>query len=224
MKRQIWDAALGMACLLGPWAEASAAGGHHAVDDATILDPDACQVELWIDRAADGRGTLLHAGPACRVGPVELGLNLDRFHADGSGTATAGVLQLKWARELLPGLSAGIALAAGVRDHSPNFLGTSVVIPLTWQASESLRVHVNAGRDFVHSAADFSRSGAAVEWNPSERWSLLAERFREVGLDFWRVGVRYAPQPDFSVDLSRAEGMAGAPDRWALGLNFSFGR
>ena len=111
-----------------------------------------------------------------------------------------------------------------MRDHSPNFLGTSVVVPLTWQASESLRVHVNAGRDFVHGAADLSRSGAAVEWNASASWSLLAERFREVGLDFWRVGMRYAPQPDFSVDLSRAEGMAGAPDRWALGLNFSFGR
>src|SRR5678816_4149928 len=39
---------------------------------------------------------------ACRVGPVELGLNLDYFHAGGSGTFTAGGLQLKWARELLP--------------------------------------------------------------------------------------------------------------------------
>ena len=130
----------------------------------TILDPDACQLELWIDRASGGRGTLLHAGPACRVGPVELGLNLDRFHADGSGTDTAGVLQLKWARELLPGLSAGIALAVGVRDHSPNFLGTSIVLPFTWQASESLRVHVNAGRDFVHGAADLTqRGGGRVE-------------------------------------------------------------
>ena len=200
------------------------AGGHHAVDDAEILDPDSCQLELWIDRASGGRGTLLHAGSACRVGPVELGLNLDRFHADGSGTETAGVLQLKWARELVPGLSAGMALAVAVRDHSPNFLGTSIVLPFSWQASESLRVHVNAGRDFVHGAADFSRSGVAVEWNPSERWSLLAERFREVGLDFWRAGVRYAPRPDWSVDLSRAQGLAGAPDRWALGLSFAFSR
>ena len=224
MNRQTWSAALSLACLLGLRPEAWAAGGHHAVDDAAILDPDSCQLELWIDRAADGRGTLLHAGPACRVGPVELGLNLDRFHADRSGTVTAGGLQLKWARELLPGLSAGIALVAAVRDHEPNFIGTSVVLPLTWQANESLRVHVNAGRDFVRGAANLSRSGAAVEWDASANWSLVAERFREVGLDFWRAGIRCAPHPDLSIDLSRAEGMAGAPNRWAFGLTFAFSR
>jgi hypothetical protein len=155
---------------------------------------------------------------------VELGLNVDRFHADGSDTVTAGILQLKWARELLPGLSAGIVLAAGVRDHEPNFIGTSVVLPLSWQASESLHVHLNAGRDFLQRTANSSRSGAAIEWDASASWSLLAERFREVGLDFWRAGIRYSPRPEFSVDLSRAEGMAGAPDRWALGLSFAFSR
>ena len=77
MHRQTWGVALGLACLLGPGPKAWAAGGHYAVDDAVILEPEACQVEFWIDKAADGRGTLLHAGPACRVGPVELGLNLD---------------------------------------------------------------------------------------------------------------------------------------------------
>jgi len=221
---QTWSAALGLACLLGIGSEARAAGGHHAVDDAAILDPGSCQLELWIDHAAEGRGTLLHAGPACRVGPVELGLNLDRFHADGRGTVMAGGLQLKWARELVPALSAGVVIAAAVRDHEPNFIGTSVVLPLTWQASESLRVHVNAGRDFLQRAANPSRSGAAVEWDANAGWSLVAERFREVGLDFWRAGIRYAPRPDFSVDLSRAEGMAGAPDRWALGVTFAFSR
>jgi len=224
MHRQTWGVALGLACLLGPGPKAWAAGGHYAVGDAVILEPEACQVEFWIDKAADGRGTLLHAGPACRVGPVELGLNLDYFHAGGSGTFTAGGLQLKWARELLPGLSAGIALVAAVRDHEPNFIGTTVVLPLTWQANESLRVHVNAGRDFVRGAANLSRSGAAVEWDASANWSLVAERFREVGLDFWRAGIRCAPHPDLSIDLSRAEGMAGAPNRWAFGLTFAFSR
>ena len=224
MLRHTWSAALGLACLLGPWSQAGAAGGHHAVDDAAILDPDACQLELWIDRAAGGRETLLHAGSACRVGPLEVGLNLDRLRADGGGTVSAGVLQLKWAHELLHGLNAGVVLAAGAGDREPHFIGTSLLLPLTWQVSEGLRFHFNAGRDFLRGSANLSRGGAAVEWDPSASWTLIAERFREVGLDFWRAGLRYAPRPEFSVDLSRAEGMAGARDRWAFGLTFAFSR
>lgn len=224
MNRRNRDIALGLACLLGVMPAAWGAGGHHAVDDAAMLEPDACQLDFWIDKAAGSGGTLLHAGPACRLGPVELGLNLDRFHAEGSGTTTTGGLQLKWARELAGGLSAGIVVSVAARDHRPNFLGMSVVLPLTWQAGESLRVHVNAGRDFVKGAANVSRSGAAIEWSASAVWSLVAERFREGGRDFWRAGVRYAPHPDLSVDLSRAQGLSGAPDRWALGLTSAFAR
>ncbi|MCE9657968.1 MAG: hypothetical protein K8R60_05370 [Burkholderiales bacterium] len=214
----------GLACLLAAGPPARAAGGHYAVDDASVLDPGACQLEVWIDRAAGGRGTLQHAGPGCRVGPVELSLNLDRFHAEGAGAVSAVGPQLKWVRELVPSLSAGISVSAAVRDHAPRFIGSSVVLPLTWEAGESVRVHVNAGRDFVHDRANLARSGAAVEWQASPGWSLVAERFREVGLDFWRVGMRYAPVPGISIDLSRAEGLGDAPGRWALGLNFAFDR
>ena len=30
---------------------ARAAGGHHSVDDATILDPGQCQLETWFEHA-----------------------------------------------------------------------------------------------------------------------------------------------------------------------------
>src|SRR4029453_9722065 len=122
-------ALFGLVCVLGAAPPARAAGGHYAVDDAAILDPGACQVELWIDRAAGGRGTLLHAGPGCRAGPVELSLNLDHFHAEGAGAVTAVGPQLKWVRELMPALSAGIVVSAGVRDHAPHFIGNTVVPP-----------------------------------------------------------------------------------------------
>ena len=210
--------------LLAGAPPARAAGGHYAVDDAAILDPGSCQLEVWIDRAAGGRGTLLHAGPGCRLGPVELSLNLDHFNAEGVGAVTAIGPQLKWVRELAPALSAGIVLSAAVRDHAPNFIGSSVVVPLTWEVGESVRVHLNAGRDFLRDRPNLSRSGAAVEWLATPNWLLVAERFREVGLDFWRAGIRYVPQDGISIDLSRAEGLAGAPSRWALGLNLAFDR
>jgi hypothetical protein len=46
---------------------AHAAGGHHAVDDASILEPGQCQVESWVDRENGGNRSTLHAGTACRV-------------------------------------------------------------------------------------------------------------------------------------------------------------
>ena len=58
--------------------QAHAAGGHHAVDDAALLDVGKCKVEGWLERETGGTRTLAHAGAGCRVGPVELGLNLDK--------------------------------------------------------------------------------------------------------------------------------------------------
>ena len=56
---------------------ARAAGGHFDVDDATIVNPGRCQVEAWITRVPAEAATVFHVGPACRVGPVEIGLNFD---------------------------------------------------------------------------------------------------------------------------------------------------
>ena len=39
-----------LACLLGLTGHAYAAGGHHAVEDAALLEPGQCQVEFWHDR------------------------------------------------------------------------------------------------------------------------------------------------------------------------------
>ena len=64
------------------------AGGHFDVDDAAMVEPGRCQVETWWLRAPAAVTTLLHLGPACRVGPLELGLNLDRVAATGETTRT----------------------------------------------------------------------------------------------------------------------------------------
>lgn len=206
--------------------EAQAAGGHHAVDDAALLEPGQCQVETWADRERGGARTLVHVGPACRVGPVELGLNLDRMRQTGEGAVAVAGPQLKWAVPLTTSLSAGVALAAAWQDGSgPRFAGSTVVFPLTWQAAETLAVHVNLGRDFRRQGADTNRSGAALEWAATPQWSLVAERFRESAANFGRLGARYAVNDAVSVDLSHARGLSGgAPAWWTLGLNWTFER
>jgi len=214
--------------------EAHAAGGHHAVDDAAILEPGQCEVETWFDRERGGGRTLLHVGPACRLGPVELGLNMDRARsATNSGnagnagndtTVTAGP-QVKWVTPVTESLSVGVVLAAGWQDSSPRFVGSTVVLPLTWQPTQSLAVHVNLGRDFRQHAKDMSRAGAALEWAATPQWSMVAERFREGQAHFWRVGARYVVSDTLSLDLSQARGLAGAaPAWWTVGFNWAFQR
>lgn len=74
----------------GAWA-----AGHFDVDDAATLDPGQCQYETWWGRTGVEPVTGFHIGPACRIGPVELGLNLDRLSVQGLHSATGGP-QLKW--------------------------------------------------------------------------------------------------------------------------------
>lgn len=50
---------------------ANAAGGHQAVDDATLLDAGRCKFERWAERDTGGARSLYHLGTGCRVGAVE---------------------------------------------------------------------------------------------------------------------------------------------------------
>src|SRR6185295_8564093 len=159
------------------WAvQGHAAGGHHSVDDAAILDPGQCLVETWGDHETGGATSLLHVGGACRVGGVEVGLNVDRVRFSEAAATIVGP-QVKWATALDKRLSIGLVLSTAWQSHSPRHLGSTLVVPVTWQAGETVQVHLNAGRDFWRHEADSNRGGIAVEWAPLPAWSFVAERF-----------------------------------------------
>ena len=75
-------------------AQSQAMGGHFDIDDAVVLDPGRCQVELWAAAARGAGPAAQHAGTACRVASIEVGLNLDRNHNGGTVSHAVGV-QLK---------------------------------------------------------------------------------------------------------------------------------
>lgn len=205
--------------------QANAAGGHHAVDDAAILEAGQCQVETWADRYAGGARTLVHFGPACHVGGVELGVSLDRLRSSEEGNLVGKGVQIKWAGSLSKSVSLGVVLAANWQNTSPGFTGTTLVVPVTWQAGEKWLAHINLGRDFRRAGADSTRSGVALEWAPQPKFSVVAERFREGGGDFWRAGGRWAPNAALSIDISHARGLHGAaPPWWTVGLTWVFER
>jgi hypothetical protein len=201
-----------------------AAGGHHAVDDAAILESGSCELEGWFTRAGAAE-RLLHAGLGCRVGPVELGLASERAR-DGEGHATGHGLQVKWATELAAGLSAGLSVSPAWQAHvRPRYQGTTVSGLLTWAVREDVALHANLGRDLLHGADDLNRSGVAVEWAPKPGWSLVAERYVESATHFLRAGVRWAASENLTADLSRAHNLRGEmPSNWTIGATWLFDR
>jgi hypothetical protein len=216
-----------LACmaLVAAHPHARAAGGHHSVDDAAIMDPGQCKVEAWAESSREDVESLFHLGPACRIGPVELGLNLDRVRFTEGAGETSGGPRVKWAGPLVGGLSIGLEGNATWKKGSPSYVGGTVVVPLTWQASETLAVHLNAGRDFLAGAPDLSRSGISAEWTPLAAWSFVAERFRENDANFWRLGARWNLTEEITLDLSRASRLqGGATGWWTLGLTWTFSR
>ncbi len=202
---------------------ATAAGGHHAVDDAAILEAGVCKAEGWASRAAGGtRGE--HVGNGCRFGPVELSIGLDRERGGDEGTTRNAGLQLKWATEVAPGLSAGLSLAPGWAPGArPRERSTVVTGLLTGSVGETVRWHANLGRALNNPGADETRGGLSVDWTFRPGWQVMAERYRQDGSHFVRTGLRWQPAEGWTLDLSRALRVAGAgAASTTLGFTFEF--
>jgi len=208
--------------LLSCWGPALAAGGHHAVDDANILDPGQCDLEWW--REQGGGHRLDHLGPICRLGTVELDLNVDQLQLEGQRRLRSLSPQLKWAQPLGRGWSWGWALSTTWQDRAPQRAGSTLLLPLSWQDG-AWALHLNLGRDFHPGQPDAWRRGLALEWTPLPALALLAEHFHDGERPNQRLGLRYFADECWSLDLSRARPVATpAAGWWTLGLNWGFRR
>jgi hypothetical protein len=213
--------------LLALVAATARAGGHFDVDDAGTLDPGQCQYETWAGRFGSEPVGVFHLGPACRVGPVELGLNLDRYSAFDGRTVTLGP-QLKWT---FVGQGADARFAAAV-SASATFdvthggrAGGQMVIPVSWRVIDPLWIHANLGADWATgTGARTGRGGLAGEWALNERVSLIAERNKAFGLWVLRAGTRLNLTPLISIDLSVARTGRDGVRCFVVGLNHEFSR
>lgn len=204
---------------------AQAAGGHHAVDDAAMLDVGKCKLEGWAERETGGARTLQHLGTGCRVGPVELGVNLDKEKQATLDAATSFGPQIKWAFPLNDVLSVGAVASAKFNSQSPRYASSTLVIPVTWRATNTLSAHLNYGRNFLRGGGGQPRGGLSLEWAPTSDLSLVAERFREAANNSTRLGARYALTPDVKLDISRARSLhSGGVSWWTAGVIWEFDR
>lgn len=202
---------------------ATAAGGHHGVDDAGILEARACEHETWFSRAP-GRERLLHTGLNCGVGWVEVGVAGEHVRRPGNSD-TAWSLEVKWAREIAEGFSVGVSVQPAWQAHlRPRHTGRVVNALATWSPRPDLALHFNLGRDFVRRADNLPRGGIGVDWTAAPGWTLTAERYLEEDTHALRAGVRWEAGRNWTLDLSRAQRVSGpAPSYWTIGITLGFG-
>lgn len=203
---------------------AGAAGGHFDVDDATVLDPGHCQYEAWIVRALAAGATVAHLGPGCRVGPVELGVNVDRWSVAGGGRTLLGP-QLKWVVDpLVDKLSAGLAWSAFYDLTNHGRPAQTLYAPFTWWAAEKLWIHANIGLDRDPAGTRRRRQGVSGEWAASDKFTVIAERLKIVGDWTSRLGGRFNLSETLSVDLSAARFGPRGERVYVIGVNQEFAR
>ncbi len=212
-------------CLL--FAANACAGGHLDVDDAGMLDPGQCQYEVWYGRAGPQPVNALHFGPACRVGPLELGFNADRYTLGGQHANTLGP-QIKWTWfGQAPDAQFSGAVSANVTWDRTNRgkPGRQLVFPFTWKALDSLQIHANLGADWSPvTGSRTGRTGLGTEWALTEQLSLLGERNRAGGLWTSRVGARFSFTPLISLDVTTSRTGPERTRGFYVGLNQEFSR
>jgi hypothetical protein len=223
MPRPIRRSSFATACLA--WATAArAAGGHFDVDDAAAIEPGHCQYEAWAVRAPSApAATLWHVGPGCRVGPVELALNLDRF-ASYTGTRSTAGPQLKWVTDIAGPIAAGVVVGAAFDLRRGGRPAHTLYVPLTWAVRDSLALNANLGADWDATGARTRRLGASGEWVAHERLTLIAERVKFAGDWNSRLGARFMLGDATSIDLSAARVGPRAARVYVMGLNHDFER
>lgn len=201
------------------------AAGHFDVDDASTLDPGQCQYETWWSRTGTEPVTGFHLGPACRVGPVELGLNFDRTSVQGVHSVTGGP-QVKWnfyGQAADAPFSAAVSASIVSDLRRGGRMGGQFVVPMTWRPASSLQVHVNLGADWaLGTGLRTPRGGAGVEWALNDTVSLIAERNRAAGVWTSRIGGRFSLTPLISVDVSASRTGPQGVRGFAIGLNHEF--
>lgn len=200
-------------------ASASAYASRHGVEEAEILSRGECELELAFARAERRENQYLSEA-SCRVGPVQLNGELEHERARG-GSQTATAAEVKWAREVAEGWSAGVLLRAQFAAHQhPHHDATALVGLLTYEPRPDLELHLNLGRDFLRGGGHLQRSGLGAEWKLRPAWSLLAERYAQDGTHFFRGTVRWAAGHNWALEFGRAQRLAGPdPSRWTIQVN-----
>ena len=178
------------------------AGAPLVTDDASIIESKSCQFETWANGTQGARNYWIV--PACNFGGgVELSLGLADVNPQGEPGSYQTVLQAKTVFTKAADGAWSIGAVAGVgHDSGPPAAGASSTAYyakglLSLYLNDELEVDLNLGTSNDFGAGAIVAAGAAIQYQPLPRTTLLAEIFRdEKGAGKYQVGLRYAIVPD----------------------------
>lgn len=203
---------------------ALAAGGHYAVDDATLIDPGRCAVEAWYARA-DGDNDDVTVIPACNLtGNLELGLGLSRLQEAGERDTVVEFAAKTLFRELEPGgWGWGLAVASTWGGALERHEGAVAYLPLSVHAGEALVLHGNLGWAYERDDDDAAIWGVGADYGLTPWVNLIAETYgSHRGGTELQVGLRFGIA-DGALDLSYGRSRADAGDDWVtVGFAWDF--
>lgn len=228
-------ATVSIVAILISCAGAARAGRPLATDDAAVADRGACQIEAWVERAADQRALVF--APACGVADGwEIGADATRTRPRGDTIAALG-LAAKWAPKGSSFETAFARVALGAKFAAATdrlaggdwrMRGANVLGLASLEFTDRLALHLNVGaaRDRP-SRTTGTLFNAALEWSPAPRWMVFGEalandRRATFGGTVSSAGARWWIVPEaIGLDFTASrEAGAGDGTRWGFGIGW----
>ncbi|MCH8544550.1 MAG: hypothetical protein LAT61_13365 [Alcanivorax sp.] len=158
--------------------QAHAAGGHYVVEDALLVDPSGCELESWhsrLDRNNADTALLLTCNP---TGAFDIGGGLVRTEENGEYDTLVelnGKFLFRDAAEHRFGL--GLAAIATYSNDSAKLETVELLLPATFNATDSLAIHANVGHANERNDANAGLWGVGIDLAVHQQVSLIAESF-----------------------------------------------
>ncbi|RUO19105.1 hypothetical protein [Aliidiomarina haloalkalitolerans] len=171
------------------------ASTNMVVDDATIVDPQSCEIESWF--GDNGRDSLFYFAPVCQFGEsgVELTFAYERWRPYQQASQNYLTTQVKTMLGSFDQQRGAVAVALGSTfaldsNYSKRVPQYYVNVPLSYQLTPSTTVHANAGllQDTVTNTTR-TTSGVGIEQQFNASVSGFAELFQQRGDGVnWQIG------------------------------------
>ncbi|MCH8502579.1 MAG: hypothetical protein LAT77_11800 [Aliidiomarina sp.] len=201
------------------------------VDDASIVDPNRCEIESWFGN--NGRDSLFYFAPVCQFGDsgVELTFAYERWKPYQQSAQNYLTTEAKTLLGSFDQQRGAVALALGstfALDSDPVKRVPSyyVNVPVSFQLSHSTMVHVNAGlqQDNVASKTR-TTSGIGLEQQFNRHVTGFAEVFHIEGSGTnWQVGAllsQVIANASLTVSLMRTDFDSGRDHTLFFAFSFS---
>jgi hypothetical protein len=196
-------------------------------EDASILDPKACQVEAWVQKEHASGSRRSWLVPACNPwseGGAELAVGAARNREAGEGYQSELVLQGKTLFRPTETNDWGIGLVAGTIEHRQldGRREWYATVPVSVSRfDDRLMMHANVGwlRE-QDTGRHFATWGLAVEGQVHARLTLLAEAFGlHEGRPLYQVGMRFEAAPRVLLDATIGNRFGSGERFFSIGVH-----